>query len=123
MSDTPAAALPFVRNGRLRPLAVTGSARLPSLPDVRTFDELGVPNLRQLYTWWGVFGPVNMPPAVVRRLGEEVRAAVASEDLKTRLQAMELEAFEMPAEKLAPFLRNEVKFWQSFVKQSGITLD
>lgn len=123
MTDTPAAALPFVRAGRLRPLAVTGSARLASLPDVPTFEESGISDLKQLYAWWGVFGPKNLPQAVARKLGDEVNAAVASPDLKTRLQSLELENFQLPHDKLAGYLRDEVRFWQQFIKQSGIKLD
>ena len=123
MTDTPAAALPSVRAGRLRALAVTGTTRLASLADVPTFEESGISDLKQLYAWWGVFGPKNLPSAVARKLGDEVNAAVASPDLKARLQSLELENFQLPREKLADFLRDEVRFWQQFIKQSGIKLD
>ena len=96
---------------------------MASLADVPTFEEAGISDLKQLYTWWGIFGPANMPAPVVRRLGDEIRTAVASPELKARLQSLDLETFELPREKLADFLRTEVKFWQTFVKQSGIKLD
>jgi tripartite-type tricarboxylate transporter receptor subunit TctC len=123
MTDTPAAALPLVRAGRLRPLAVTGSARLQSLPDVPTFEESGINDLKQFYTWWGVFGPKNMPSSVVRILSDKIDAAVASPDLKARLQSMDLEGFHVPREKSAEYMRGEVRFWQEFAAQSGIKLD
>jgi len=123
MSDTPAAAIPFLKSGQMRALAVTGAARLPTLPDVRTFEEQGVSGLGLLYTWWGIFGPPNMPPEIASALGEQMRLAVATQDMKSRLGAMELDTFEIAPGELAGFLRNEVKFWQTFVQQSGITVD
>lgn len=123
MTDTPAAALPMVRAGRIRPLAVTGSERLASLPEVPTFEESGIGDLKLLYAWWGVFGPNGLPPAVARKLGDEVNTAVAAPEVKNRLQSLELESFNMPREKLASYLRDEAQFWRQFIKQSGIKLD
>jgi len=122
MTDTPAAALPFVRAGRLRPLAVTGSSRLASLPDVPTFDEAGIGSLKQFYTWWGVFGPKGIAAPVANKVTDAVYAAAAS-DLKGRLDALDLETFAGPREKIPGFLREELKFWQEFVQQSGIKLE
>ena len=69
MSDTPAAALPFVRAGRLRALAVTGTGRLASLADVPTFEEAGISDLKQLYTWWGIFSPALFSRPLIPQIG------------------------------------------------------
>lgn len=122
MVDTPVATLPQVRGGRMRALAVTGNERLPTLPDVPTFAEAGVPDLR-LYAWWGTFAPKQTPAAIVRRLHDETLKAVQAPETTTRLKAMELEQFQMPVAKYAGFIEEEWRFWQGFLRQSGIRLD
>ena len=122
MTDTPAAALGNIRSGRFRALAITGDSRLDALPDVPTFQEAGVKNMN-LYAWWGIFGPVGTPPAIARKLDSEVRKALQAPDFKARLRSLELQEFVMPPEKYAAFIQSELRYWQSFLKQTGIKLD
>jgi len=122
MTDTPAAALQLIRSGRLRALAVTGDARLQGLPDVPTFEEAGIPNMR-LYAWWGIFGPVGTPQSIVRKVDAEVQKAVRSPETRARLQSLELQEFVLPPEKYAGFIQDELSFWQGFLQQTGIRLD
>lgn len=122
MTDTPAAALNFIRSGRLRPLAVTGDSRLEALPEVPTFEEAGIPNMR-LYAWWGIFGPVKSPQSIVRKIDAEVRKATQAPDMKARLKSLELQEFVMPPEKYSSFIQSELRFWEGFLKQTGIRLD
>jgi tripartite-type tricarboxylate transporter receptor subunit TctC len=122
MTDTPAAALGNIRAGRFRALAITGDSRLEVLPDVPTFEELGIRNMNQ-YAWWGIFGPVGTPPKIARKLDGEVREAIQAPDMKARLRALELQEFTMPPEKYAAFITAELRYWQTFLQQTGITLD
>jgi tripartite-type tricarboxylate transporter receptor subunit TctC len=122
MTDTPAAALANIRSGRFRALAITGDARLEALPDVPTFEEAGIKNMN-LYAWWGIFGPVGTPRNVVRKLDAEVRKAVQAPDMKARLRLLELQEFVMPPEKYASFIQAELRYWQTFLQQTGIRLD
>ena len=122
MTDTPAAALGNIKAGRFRALAITGDSRLEALPDVPTFEEAGVPNMK-LYAWWGIFGPLGIPQPIVRKLDGEVRKALQSPDFKARLRALELQEFVMPPEKYAGFIQSELRYWQAFLKQTGIKLD
>ena len=122
MTDTPAAALGQIRAGRFRALAITGDSRLDALPDVPTFEESGMKNMN-LYAWWGIFGPVGVPQTVVRKLDTEIRKAVQSPDVKGRLRSLELQELLLPPEKYTPFLQAELRYWQAFLKQTGIRLD
>lgn len=122
MTDTPAAALANIRSGRFRPLAITGDARLDTLPEVPTFEEAGIKNMN-LYAWWGIFGPIGMQQSVVRKFDGEVRKAIQAPDMKARLRSLELQEFIMPPEKYADFIQAELRYWQSFLQQTGIRLD
>jgi len=122
MTDTPAAAMANVRAGRFRPLAITGDARFEALPEVPTFEEVGIKNMN-LYAWWGIFGPPAMPKNVARKLDAEVRKAMQAPDFKARLRSLELQEFIMPPEKYAGFIEGELRYWQAFLKQTGIRLE
>ena len=121
MTDTPAAALANIRSGRFRPLAITGESRVDSMPDVPTFEELGIKNMN-LYAWWGIFGPVGMPTPVTRKLDGEVRKALQSPDFKARMKSLELQEFLMPPEQYAAFINAEIRYWQAFLQKTGITI-
>lgn len=121
-SDTPVAALPLIRSGRLRAVAVTGETRFPSLPDTPTFIEAGVPDVK-LYAWWGLFVPTGTPAAVVKKLDETLAKVVADPDTRKRMAGMEMEPFSMPSDKLATFVKTEFPFWQQFLAQAGIKLN
>lgn len=120
-TDTPAAALPLIRGGKLRALAVTGEKRVQSLPDTPTLLELGLPDVR-LGVWWGVLAPAGTPPAVVERLSVELAKIVASADMRRRMQDMELEPISLSGSQFGEFIRSEYPFWQQFLSNSGIKL-
>lgn len=80
--------LPFIQDGRLRPIAVTGSERLKSLPEVPSVAETGVPELKAMgsYTFFGLVGPAGMPPAVVQRLNEAINRIAVMPDVSQRMR-------------------------------------
>lgn len=121
-TDTLAAVLPHVRAGRLRAVAVTGESRVQSVPETPTFAEAGVPGVR-VYAWWGIFAPVGMPPAIVRKLDQAVAGVVADADTRKRLAGMEIEPNYMTSGQLAEFIKGEYPFWRKFLAESGITLN
>lgn len=121
-TDTPAAALPLIRGGKLRALAITGEKRLQSLPDTPTLLESGLPDVK-LGVWWGVLAPSGTPPAVVDRLSAELAKIVASAEMRRRMQDMELEPFSLSGSQFGVFIRSEYPFWQQFLIKSGIKLD
>ena len=121
-TDTLAAALPHVRAGRLRAIAVTGESRVQSLPDTPTFGESGVNGVR-VYAWWGIFAPAGTPQEPVRRVEQAVAAVMADADTRKRLAGMEIEPNPMSSARLAEFIKGEYPFWQRFLAESGIRLE
>ncbi len=120
--DTATAVLPFLQNGSLRPLAVTGTQRLKTLPDVKTFSEQGMPGL-EIYAWWAVLAPAATPPSVVQKVGDEIEKAIASEDVLSRMKTMEVEPVRLRGEDLRAFMVKETTFWQDFVNKSGFRIN
>lgn len=120
--DSAIAVLPFLQNGTLRPLAVTGTGRLKSLPDVGTFAEQGVPGL-EIYAWWGVLAPAATPAPILKKIGDEIESALASPDMLSRMKAMEVEPVKTRGEAMRALLAKETAFWQDFVKRSGFTMN
>ncbi len=120
--DSATAVLPFLQNGSLRPLAVTGTQRLKALSDVPTFAEHGLKGL-EIYAWWGVLGPAATPPAVVKKVGDEIEKALSSPDMLARMKVMELEPVKLRGEAMRGFMIKEIDFWQDFVKRSGFRMN
>lgn len=115
-------AVPHVKSGRLRPIAVTTAKRSAVLPEVPTVAESGFPGFDD-YTWFSVFAPAGIPAAVVNQVNRDFSAALQSPAAKQRLAALSLEfAPNTPAE-FAKRLRNEVEKYAQIVKQSGARVD
>jgi tripartite-type tricarboxylate transporter receptor subunit TctC len=81
-----AGALPHIRSGRMRPLAVTGKSRHELLKDVPTFEELGFKGFDG-EQWYGIMGPAGLPAAIVRLLNEALATVLAQPDFKDKLSA------------------------------------
>jgi tripartite-type tricarboxylate transporter receptor subunit TctC len=117
-----AAALGHIRGGRLRPLAVTGTARHPQLPDVPTMIELGLSGF-DAQQWYGVVGPANMPADVLKRLNDTMAEILAREDFKQKLSAEAVELTPMQPAAMAEFVRNDLARWTKIAKDRNINLD
>ncbi len=117
-----AAALQHIKGGKLRPLAVTGSKRHPTLPDVPTFEELGYKGFTAVQ-WYGIVGPAKMPPAIVARLNEEINKAIATPELRERLSAEALEPMAMTSSEFAAFIAAEVDRWTKLVRERNIEMN
>ena len=113
-----ASALPYITAGTVRPLAVTGSRRLPSLPDVPTIAESGVPGY-DIEAW---FAPAGTPPAVVDRLNRELRAVLAMPEVKQRMAALGQNLVGNSPQEFASFLKDEVAKMGEIVKASGLAV-
>jgi len=120
-TDTAAACLPFINGGQLRPLAVSGASRLPSLPKVPTLAEVGVKAV-DLSVWWAVMAPRNLPDAVAQRLEEAVTGLASDADLRQKMAQLELEPMFMGREKLGAFIQTEYPFWRDFLSKTDIKL-
>jgi len=115
-------AMPYVKTGRLRVIAVTGTARSALLPEAPTVNESGLPGF-EVTSWYGVFGPAALPKEIVAKLNADVAAILGAADLKERLAGLGAEPGSMSQEAFARYVREEVIKWAKVVKESGATPD
>ena len=107
-----------IKAGRLRALAVSSAQRLSQLPEVPTLNELGYPGMED-YTWVGVFAPAATPREIAQKLNEALLKAVASEDVRARLDALAFDATAAPLAQTADYVRAEVTKWARVVRETG----
>src|SRR5690349_4748350 len=117
-----AAALPYIRAGKLRPLAVTGLKRHALQPDVPTFEELGYKGFDGVQ-WYGIVGPAKLPAEITRRLNTEINKAVAAPALRERLAGEALEPMPMTPEQFGEFIRADIARWSALARERNISLD
>jgi len=113
--------LPQVRAGKLRPLAVLGSASSPALPDVPKVAET-VPGF-DVSNWIGLFGPAGVPPVIVARLNAEIRKIMLAPDIQKRLETEGAKFIPMSAEQFAAFQKSEMTKWAKTIKDANIKVD
>ena len=111
-----------VRAGKLRALAVTGTSRLPLLPDAPTVAEAGLPGY-EATAWHGWLAPAGTPAAIVSRLQSEVAAILRLPDIRERLARDGIEAVGSTPEQFAAYIRAEVDKWGKVVRDAGIRLE
>jgi tripartite-type tricarboxylate transporter receptor subunit TctC len=116
-----AAALPHIKAGKMRPLAVTGTKRHPLLPDVPTFEELGYKGFDGVQ-WYGIVGPANLPAPIVTRLNTEVNKALADPELRTRLSGEALEPMPMTPVEFGQYMRADIAKWTKIAKERNIEI-
>ena len=117
-----AAALPHLRSGRMRALAVTGKQRSAQLKDVPTMEEVGFKGFDAMQ-WYGSVGPAGMPVDIVRRLNETQVAVLKSPDLAEKLAAEAVEPWPMTPEQFGQYIAAEIARWSALAKARGIRLD
>jgi tripartite-type tricarboxylate transporter receptor subunit TctC len=113
--------LPHVRAGKLRPLAVLGTARSPALPDVPTVAE-SVPGF-EVSNWIGLFGPAGMLPAIVARVNVEVQKIMRSPEIQKRLETEGAKFIPMTPDQFATFQKAEITKWAKTIKDANIKVD
>jgi tripartite-type tricarboxylate transporter receptor subunit TctC len=113
---------PHVRSGRVRALGASGSKRLINYPDVPTIAEAGVPGFESV-AWGGIIGPAGMPKEIVERLNAEIRAALASPELRERFKALDAEPSPSSPEEFRELSRRETEKWAQVIKTSGAKVD
>jgi len=117
-----ASALPQIRNGKLRPLAISSAKRSPQLPDVASFDELGYKGF-DVVSWIGLAGPAGLPNDIVAKISAETLKVVQMPDVRERINAAGVEIVPAPAEEFGPYIAREHAKWSKLVKDSGAKLD
>ncbi|HMS78917.1 MAG TPA: tripartite tricarboxylate transporter substrate binding protein [Burkholderiaceae bacterium] len=115
---------PFVRNGRIRPIAVTGTRRAAALPDVPTFAEQGITGMEPFSPWWGLFAPAGTPDPIVARLGAETARIVRTPDFTTKLAELGGDATGESAQQAGAMVRDEWARWERIIGSlSGISFE
>jgi tripartite-type tricarboxylate transporter receptor subunit TctC len=117
-----AAGLPHIKAGKMRPIAVTGLKRHPLLPDVPTFEELGLRGFDGVQ-WYGIVGPAGLPPEITRQLNTEINKALSDAKLRERLSAEALEPMPMAPEVFGKFMRDDIARWSALAKERNIRLE
>ena len=117
-----AAGLPHIRNRKLRPLAITGLARHPLLPEVPTFEESGFRGFDGLQ-WYGIVGPANLPAPITRRLNAEINKALGTRALQERLAGEAIDPMPMSIEQFGRFIQSDIARWSTLARERKISLD
>ena len=117
--DTIGTSMPHIKAAKIRPLAISSAKRSPMLPDVPTVAEQGYPGF-ELVPWFAIWAPAGTPPAVVKRLNEELNAVLKMPDVQERFGSVGAEVMGGSVESFAAFHRAEYERWAKFIKSSGI---
>ena len=117
-----AAALPHIRSGKVRALAVTGLTRHPLLPDVPTFEESGFGGFDGVQ-WYGIVGPAKLNPEVTRKLSAEIGKALASPALQQRLVSEAIEPMPMSPREFGAYIEKELARYSALARERKISLD
>jgi tripartite-type tricarboxylate transporter receptor subunit TctC len=114
--------LPHIKAGRLRPIAITGKARMPALPQVPTFAEAGVPGI-DINTWFGMTAPRATPRNVIGKLAAEITRIQAMPEVKERLGSQGLEVLIYGPEQFGAFMKSEMQKFSRIIKAADIKLE
>lgn len=117
-----ATAMPVVKAGRLRALAVTSAERLPSMPDMPTVSESGLPGF-EVVNWYAMLLPAGAPPAIISSLNAIVRKAVASSELQAHFAEHGASAAASSPDEAAAFIVKESRKWSDLIRRSGVSLN
>jgi tripartite-type tricarboxylate transporter receptor subunit TctC len=117
-----AAALPYVRSNRAKPIAVTGKVRHPLLPDVPTLEEAGLAGFDAMQ-WYGVVGPARMPAEVVATLNSTLATVLKAPDLADKLSGEAVQPLPMSPAQFGEFMRDDIARWTKLAKDRNIRLE
>jgi tripartite-type tricarboxylate transporter receptor subunit TctC len=116
------ATYPHVKSGKLRILAVSSAQRVPSIPDVPTVAESGVPGF-ETGSWQGVLAPPNTPRAVVQKINGDLIKVLGDKETRDKLEAQGALVRTQTPEEMATFIRNETTRWAKVVKEAGVKVE
>ncbi len=122
MIDAPPVTLTYIKAGRLKALALTGKARLASLPDVPTFEQAGFSSVDAI-GFQGVLAPAGTPPVAVAKLSEALLKALAQPEVIERFATQGLDAAPSTPAEFAAFIRSEIAKWARIAKEANIKAD
>jgi tripartite-type tricarboxylate transporter receptor subunit TctC len=113
---------PRAKAGTLKPLVVTSAKRSPALPDLPTVMEAGVPDY-EIVRWFGILAPANTPPAIAKRLRDEVARALAASDVVAELERQGMQPVATEPEEWRAYLKSELEHYAKVIKEAGTKLE
>ena len=122
MTDTINTALVYVKDGRMRAIAVTSAKRSSVLPDLPTFHEAGLKGF-DAAAWQGVVAPAGTVPEIVTKLNTEINKALQDPGVRARLAAQGADVFGGTPAEYAAYIRAEMPRWAKTIKDSGAKAD
>jgi len=122
MMDQLTASIGYIRDGRLRALAISSRTRSPLLPNVPTLDELGVKGY-EASTFTGIFAPSGCPPAVIERLASGLKKALQDNTVRERYRAMGVDLIETSQPEFAAYVRDDYEKWKRVAREGNIVVD
>jgi len=115
-------AMPYVKSGRLRVIAVTSAKRSPLLLQAPTVAETGLPGY-EVNSWYGVFAPPALPKEIIAKINADIVAVLGLADVKERLTGLGAEPQPMTPDDFGKFVRDDIAKWSKVVKESGAKID
>jgi len=112
----------FVKDGRLRPLAVTTAKRDPQFPDLPTMQEAGIAGF-DADIWYALVMPVKTPPAIIRKVSDDLKTVLADPDIQAKLRANGLEPAFLGPDETAALIRRDVTRWKEVADKIKLQLD
>jgi tripartite-type tricarboxylate transporter receptor subunit TctC len=112
---------PHIKAGTLRPLAVSSSYRIPTLPDVPTVAESGYPGF-DVAAWYGIWAPAKTPPAIIQKMNAEFNAILKMPDVRERFESNGAKILGGSVQDFVAFNKKEFERWSNFIRTSGIKL-
>lgn len=122
MTNTLNDSLGFIREGKLRALAVTSRERSEQLPDVPTVAETVAPGF-EMGAWQGVVVPAGTPDAIVQKLNAEIRRALQSEQMQKQLKVQGAQALGSTPQEYGAYIKSEIQRWGVVIQEAGVKLD
>ena len=119
MVSTALSAMPHVKSGRIRPLAVTAARRVKILPDVPTFVESGMPTF-VVSQWFGILAPARTPKPVIDRLYQAITAAANSADFTEKMTAQGVDVVNRKPAEFSALIKQELAQWSQVIKKAGV---
>jgi tripartite-type tricarboxylate transporter receptor subunit TctC len=112
----------YLQAGKMRGLAVTGAQRSPLAPDLPTVAEAGLPGF-VLEVWWGIVAPARMPPALVKRINEELNAVLAVPEVKEVLAREAATPRPGTADEFGKLIASDLERWSKLIKEAKIQVE
>src|SRR4051812_29157001 len=122
MMDQLTASIGHIREGRIKPLAITSRSRSPLLPNVPTLEELGVKGY-EASTFTGLFAPAGTPPPVLSKLSASLKKALANDTVRERYQGMGVEIIDSTQAEFAAFVRTDLEKWRRVAREGNIVVE